>query len=96
MPQERPLKVAFTEAVVPVDVPFRYSPYPVTPALSVAAVQATVIELAVAPVARNPLGTVGGCVSELGGGGGHGLVGALILACEECLPAASYASTASV
>jgi hypothetical protein len=64
--------------------------------LSVDAVQATVTELAVAAVACNPPGSVGGCVSAVGGGGAQALVGALILACEERLPAASYASTASV
>ena len=64
-----------------------------TPTLSVEAVQATVTEFDVVPVACRPLGAVGACVSA---GGGHGPVEAVIVPLAERLPAASYASTASV
>ena len=57
-----------------------------TPTLSVEAVQATVAELAVVPVACRPLGAVGAWVSA---GGGHALVDAVMLDLAERLPAAS-------
>ena len=47
----------------------------------------------VAPVAAKLPGAVGAVVSLVGGGGGQALVGELMLACAEWLPAASYAST---
>ena len=61
--------------------------------MSVDALQPSVIELVVAAVAASPAGTVGACVSA---GAGQALVEAVMLDLAERLPAASYASTASV
>ena len=64
--------------------------------MSVDADHETLIELVVVPVATRLLGAVGAMVSLGGGGAGQAPVGELTLACAERLPAASYASTASV
>jgi len=63
--------------------------YPVTPTLSVAAVQESVIELAVAALRVSPLGALGATVSA------QALVEAELEERAERLPALSYASTAS-
>ena len=63
---ERPVSVYVVAAVVPTCVPFRYTLYPVTPTLSVEAVQERFTWLAEAGVAERPEGTEGGVVS--GGG----------------------------
>jgi hypothetical protein len=59
--------------------------------LSVDAVQATVIEVVVAPVTRSPAGIVGGCVSALGGGGGLPFRMLTVMLAEALLPATSNA-----
>jgi hypothetical protein len=68
----------------------RYAVYPVTPTLSVEAVQPNVIEVAVALLTTNPDGADGATVS------GHALVDAEIELRGDRFPAASNASTPNV
>ena len=68
----------------------RYAVYPVTPMLSVEAVQPNVIEVAVTPLTTNPEGAEGATVS------GHALVEAEIELRGDLFPAASNASTPNV
>ncbi len=64
-----------------------------TPVLSVDAFQPSVIAVCVWPLAASPVGAVGACVSPAGA---HGLVATVMVGRLDVLPAASYASTASV
>jgi hypothetical protein len=68
----------------------RYVVYPVTPMLSVEAVQPNVIDVAVTPLTTNPEGADGATMS------GHALVEAEIELRGERFPAASNASTPNV
>ena len=81
---ESPTSRKLVVTLVPTCVPFRYTLYPVTPMLSVEAVQVTLIETEELPVAETPVGTLGGLPSP-----------ALVVAvaagedCAELFPAAS-------
>ncbi len=85
------------ETVVPVwvtvdfSVPSTYTRYPVTPTLSVEALQASEMLDAVEPTIPRPPGWEGAVRSE--GWVGHELVGTVTCACCEALPAASRAVT---
>jgi hypothetical protein len=84
------VKVYVVTVELPCAVEPRYAVYPVTPMLSVEAVQANVIEVAVAEPATSPDGADGATVS------GHALVEAEIELRGDRFPAASNASTPNV
>jgi hypothetical protein len=90
VPQASPVNVNDVVVIVPALTPSRKTVYPVTPTLSVDAVQDAEIDVVVAAVLANPVGADGAVVS------GHADVEAVTLLRVETLPAASNAWTPSV
>jgi hypothetical protein len=90
VPQARPVKVNDVVVVVPALTPSRKTVYPVTPTLSVDAVQENGIVVVVAAPTASPEGAVGADVS------GQAAVDAVSVARVETLPAASAACTPTV
>jgi hypothetical protein len=70
--------------------PFRYTPYPATPTLSVDADHETGMLVSAMVPTASPLGTLGDCESA------QAPVVAVVVVCVEWLPAASLAWTARV
>jgi hypothetical protein len=90
VPHPSPVKVNDVEVVFGCPVEPLYGVYPVTPTLSVAAVQLSVIDVVVNALRDNAPGAVGAVVSE------HAAVAALSVDRVERFPEVSNASTPSV
>ena len=72
MPQSSPPMFAPAPTTEPAKLPFRYTPYPATPTLSLDACQVATSDVVPPAVTASPPGTVGACVSPDGGGEGGG------------------------